>query len=286
MAEIHYSPDALNILSLFHSAEFSVFVEGDDDEEFWSQVLDLAGIKGYHIESVGGKERLGNILDSIEKDNAQVIVAADRDYSDYLDESKNNIRFVKTHGHSIENCLYCKSSLSRIISKLSRKRNKADSYLNNWEKEFLEKATELIRYDIANIRYSKGITVIGDNCCRFLSSNNSYSLNKKKIDSHINSIRNSFTVDEMQKIDEMMRSDKRSFWHIIKGHFITHSSLNIVKYVTKKISGRQVTLSVDSFYALAVDGCTACGIRCQAIQEMIDQVRSAWLSLDINIGRH
>jgi len=282
MSEVDYSPDALNVLSLFHSAKFSVFVEGDDDEEFWAQILDMAEITGYHIESVGGKNQLQLKLDQILENNAQIIVAADRDYSDYLDEHVECLRLVKTYGHSIENSLYCKISLSRVISKLSRKRRNVSTLLDEWEGDFATKSLKLIKYDIANIKYSKGLTVLGDNCCKFLTSNNARFLSEQKINRHIDAIKGSFVGEEMQNIDDMIRLDQRELWYIGKGHFLTHASLNVVKHITKMISGKKVTLSTDSFYALVVDGCATCRIKCQATQQVIEQIRGAWMSLDIN----
>ncbi len=282
MSTINYSVEALNVLSFFHSSNFSVFVEGDDDEEFWSQIFDLSEISSYHIESVGGKDQLREKVDKIVSENAQIIVATDRDYSDYVETEEQCNRLLRTYGHSIENILYCKASLSRIITKLSRKRRDISDVIDAWELDFMTKSTELLKYDIANIKYSKSLTVLGDNCCRFLSNKTSPYLCDKKITSHIDSIKGNFDNNEIETVSKMIEADQRNIWHIIKGHFITHTSINLVKSITRKISGKSVTLSSDSFYALAVDGCALCSTKCDAIHEMIAHTRDAWLSLEMN----
>lgn len=115
-AEWGYSTDAINVLDKFHEAHFILYVEGDDDETFWSSLLNRIGIRHYHIESAGGIQELKKIMRQITNDNANVIVACDGEYSILLDNLPKHDRIISTYGHSIENTMFCPFTINRNIN--------------------------------------------------------------------------------------------------------------------------------------------------------------------------
>ena len=273
-----YSAAALNVLKYFHDCDVIIFVEGDDDILFWDVISNKAGITTSKIESAGGKNELIKKMQKIINENAQIIVACDLDHSPFLENVFDHKQIVRTYGYSIENSMYCPASVLKIIRKLSRTIIKSDSCSTEWLQNFVENARRLLIYDIANHKYQKGISVLGDNCTRFLRSNRSVLLSDKKIKQFLKSIQHYFTNAEILKCEELVRKDSRELRHLIKGHFLTNVVINIVKKRVFELSRRKLTLlTTEHLYTETVDCCSNCKpSQCNELSYMVNSIKGAY----------
>lgn len=115
--------------ALFFDADLTCYVEGASDAEhgvdiaFWNTIFEaLAPRMKVHFTSRGGKPNLEALaLGVVNNDIKNVIVAMDRDFSDFRDSGiTDDYRVFYTFGYSWENDVYCKDNLTKIASCLSR----------------------------------------------------------------------------------------------------------------------------------------------------------------------
>lgn len=255
MASLEYSNEALSAKGLFYNKEITVYVEGKDDPLFWERLFHIADIEA-HIEEVGGKEELKKYFDKIIYQNADFFIATDNDNSEFMLEITEHKRIIRSYGYSIENSMYCfLNPIEKTISSFCRKNLDLSEDFNDWLKEFTEKIYDLIVLDVANNRFGKGISIFGDNCCRFLINMNSYKLCDAKLNKFIESVRNSFLDNEINEVKELINQSEKELWFMIKGHFITHSLINLIKHFIKKHTGETKNMTPDFLYAVTID-CT------------------------------
>lgn len=254
MSSLEYSTDALEAKALFYNKSFSVYVEGKDDVLFWEYLFNIAEISA-HIEDVGGDKEIKKYITNILEDNAGFIVACDNDHNDFIEPKINHPQIIRTYGYSIENSMYNFKKIQDIVSKLCRQSVDIKAIIEEWAEEFTNKVYDLIRFDIANHKFKKGIQVFGDNCVRFLKSNSSHRISSTKIQAFIESIRNQFSDEELEQVDELLKVSQKDFWFLIKGHFLTNATMNLIKALVRKQSGDCCTISLDMIYALTID-CT------------------------------
>ena len=283
-----YSTAALNVLKYFHDCDVIIFVEGDDDILFWDVISNKAGITTSKIESAGGKNELIKKMQKIINENAQIIVACDLDHAPFLDNIISHKQIVRTYGYSIENSMYCPASVLKIIKKLSRTIIKSDSCSSEWLQNFVENARRLLIYDIANHKYQKGISVLGDNCSRFLKSNKSIYLSDKKIKQFLKSIQHHFTDEEIIKCEELVRKDSRELRHLIKGHFLTNVIINIIKKRVFDLSSRKPNLfTPEHLFTETVDCCIDCNpSECDELLYMVNSMNKAYKEIQNRQQRH
>lgn len=275
MDDFNYSLDALNVINVFHSAEYMVYVEGDDDEYFWKSIFELANIKGYYIESAGGAEELNKKIHDVVNNNTKAIIAKDCDYSIYLDNKVNHPLIVETYGYSIENSLYCPITINNIISKVSRKITDVINVIDDWYSKLVTTIKDLLLLDICSIKYCKGISVLGDSCHQYLLNNKSPSLSKTKIDNKHAEIQAQFTPDQILSVEKLVRKDKRIHRYIIRGHFITLAAINLIKTLSKNITGNEHKITKDNIYVMTVGACSSCAQKCIDIKNTIRSLNGA-----------
>lgn len=270
-----YSTPALSALNEFHDCECMVFVEGKDDEIFWEMICECADlITNTKIESVGGKPQLDEHIEKILTDSAPIIVACDSDYDVLLKISVEHPQIVHTYGYSIENTMYCPSSLSRFVRKLARSRNDFTLKAQVWLDEFCNTCRPLLVYDVANKHYAKGISVLGDTCGRFLASRHAEKLSPSKIDEFVNKIRGSFSDLEIKHSQEIIANDPRPLTALVKGHFI---SLGVLNWTKKQVAKRHLTISNEHLYTGTIDSCKVCMTTgCRQLGQMCDALTAAF----------
>jgi hypothetical protein len=252
MDSLEYSKEALEAKGLFYNKKLTVYVEGQDDVLFWSYLFDIADIDA-HIEEVGGKKEIEKYITNILEDEAGFFVACDLDHSDFFDEPIVHTHIIKTYGYSIENSMYNFTSIGNIVSKLGRKQINIFEIIEKWAHDFCNNIYNLIIYDIANHKFQKGISILGNCSIPFLTSKNSHKISPKKVESFINTITHNFTKTEIDNVKDILNKSKKDFWYHIKGHFLSNAVINLIKYLVRKESGLDKSLNKDSLYALTID---------------------------------
>lgn len=254
MNSLEYSNDALDAKGLFYNKSLTVYVEGPDDVLFWDYLFKVAEVSAY-IEDVGGEQEIKKYIESILNQDAGFIVACDNDHNDFLDDKIIHPKIVRTYGYSIENSMYNFEKIEEIISKLSRQRVDVKGIIEKWAEEFSNQVYELLKYDIANHKFKKGISVFGDSCMRFLTSNTSHKLSVEKISEYIESIKEHFSLEEINEVESLLNTSEKDFWFLIKGHFLTNATMNLIKSLVRAQCGSQCAISLDMIYSLTID-CT------------------------------
>ncbi|MEA5043778.1 MAG: DUF4435 domain-containing protein [Petrimonas sp.] len=253
MAELEYSNDALAAKGLFYNKVITVYVEGKDDPLFWDNLFNLAEIEA-HIEDVGGSEELKKHLSKIIDEDADFFIATDNDNSEFLKDTINHPNIIRSYGYSIENSMYyLPSPIEKTISNFCRKKLDLSEEFDNWINDFSQSVYDLIVYDIANNRFKKGISIFGDNCYRFLKGQNSFKICSIQTNQFINSIESNFSKEEIDEVKELINQSTKDLWFLIKGHFITHALINLIKHFIKKHSGTSKSMTPDFLYSITID---------------------------------
>ncbi len=279
MDDFDYSLDALDVLSLFHDCDSILYVEGEDDICFWNSILKIADIKGYYIESVNGSKNLIPLMDKIISDGSKILVAKDKDDTLLDDGCDKHVQIVTTYGHSIENHLYCPVIINNIINSFIRSEVDLSEVINTWYSDLCEVCNGLIVFNIANNIFKKGVSIFGDNCCRFLTTKRSCKLSKANIDIFIYGIKESFFEHEITKSNDLIEMYDGNKRYLINGHFITNAIINFIKSMVRRLTNKSITLPIDNLYALTINGCSMCKNRCKEILEIVEYMKLANLAI-------
>jgi hypothetical protein len=272
MDNLEYSIEALESKGLFYDKKITVYVEGKDDPIFWRKLFNIAEVDA-HIEDVGGSKELEKYIDKLIEHNADFYIATDNDHSAFIKTSKSHKNIIKTYGYSIENSMYNINSVNNLISNLSKTELNLNEELNTWVERFSNEVFDLIIYDIANHKFNKGISVFGDNCFPFLQGQKSHKICAKKTSTFIKKISDSFTEDEIEEVTKLVKTSKKEFWFLIKGHFLTNAISNLIKNkIRKHTSMGSISLSHDFLYAFTVD-CTQDWQHKIDIKLVIDEIK-------------
>jgi hypothetical protein len=184
----------------------------------------------------------------------------DRDHREIIEGLQISDKIVYTYGYSIENSIYCTCNLSRIAQRLYRTDNDIEKEIEIWAKDFIEKAYGLIVLDCLNARYPKGMKIFGDTCHKFLLHEKSAFLSSEKIDLFYNEVVEEWDDIQIDDISERIKRTNKSLWYHIKGHFLTNAVINLLKNEAARMMDLPniSSLSLDSLYALSIDGCYLC----------------------------
>lgn len=279
-----HSDQAISIIHRFYNKKFMVYVEGPDDIPFWDDKFSAEiPSSNYEIENVNGKENLDAYIVGVLSGNIKnVIIACDEDYGIYQGGNcKTHPQIVRTYGYSIENSMFCPYRISAYIRVLARNRVDYTSEVNDWYDVFCKSAKRLLPYDILNsTMHCSPYPCFGDNCCRFLKSNESASLDDNKIDEWITRISTTFPEDKVISMIGVIDNDNRSLRYVIKGHFLTNAVINLIKRKVHEATSQHITLSNDAIYAQFVNCKRVCGGECEDRKYLSFQIKKAIESLN------
>ncbi|EFI4425391.1 DUF4435 domain-containing protein [Escherichia coli] len=249
MDDFHYSAEAENVMNLFYQAEAMVYVEGPDDICFWEIIFNKASSLKVEIKDVGGCEELKKYIDRVTDEDLQIIIACDADFTTFENEENADSRIVKTYGHSIENTFIDKTGIYKAIKTLGKLPQKImnDVNVDSWTEDFYTKMEPLIKLDIYNHIYRKGISVIGDSADRFMKSRKSNEICEQKITSCKNTIIEKLGV-EPDNIDSSFKSKSIEYRKWLRGHFLFSAVHRYISTTAEK-NGKKVSLSYESLYS-------------------------------------
>lgn len=249
MANLDYSTEARNILNRFHGVEKVVYVEGEDDISFWEFLFEkLAGII-VKAEEVGGKEKLKPRIDEIKNGRASFFVAIDSDF-DWLNNDNSHPQIYSTCGYSIENSMISDESLQTLIGHVAKvsKHQVSKEKCREWLSSVEQKVQSLVIADAANRHQDAGVTVVPNNCNRFLVSDKSSQLSTQKISRHIQSL----TIDISQEFREIFLDQMNlrglRWIDVLRGHFLISAAFNFVKEYVAELKS-EVSISRGMLFA-------------------------------------
>lgn len=260
-SNLSYSLEALRVKSLFYGKRAMVYVEGDEDLNFWEPYFDK---NIFHIENVGGSSNLIPYIDKLNNGEDSFIVACDADYSSFKqDNTIKSDLIVTTYGHSIENMMYCPSNLNAAVRKLSKSLKESTVTIEAWYEKFVFTAHPLLLREICNQIYKPQETkvqVFGDNCARFCKQKPCYELDEGLIDKFCNENQENFPNEVLSRIDTAIKEDGRAERQLIKGHFLTYAVRNLVCFLAESTNSTKTKCNISNgyLYALTVH-CEDCG---------------------------
>lgn len=257
MDSLEYSTAALEAKALFYNKKAILYVEGIDDPLFWHYFTNRLELD-LHIEDVGGGGNIDKIVNKIIDENANIYVAIDRDYIDYLEEEDRNKyindKILLTYGHSIENTLYNPLILNEVIKNYVKKTDllEVDNIISIYQ-SFENNSKDLLIYDILSNKLDSNVSVLGDSCMRHLKSNKSIEICTNKVTQYINSLGLNFNENYLTNISSKIDASNLSIYQIIKGHFLTSFIINIIRLYVKQIRDKEITINTDNLYSLVID---------------------------------
>ena len=250
MVYFSYSNEAVNVLNLFYQKHYMVYVEGRDDVCFWEMIFKKTSTIKVEIQDVGGCEELIPYIKKIHAGEIDAIVACDMDLNIFDDKYNEHNRVIRTNKYSIENSMINERTITNIIKMLGRYSEKEIKKINidNWMIDTYDKVTPLIKMDIGNYLFSKGLSIVGDNADRFMTSKKSYILSSEKIQEHIEKLEINLSEAEKDKLAKKIKCSDSSLSSWLRGHFLFSATLRFICYVLEN-DGRKISLSNDGFYS-------------------------------------
>ena len=86
-----------------------------------------------------------------------------------------------------------------------------------------------------------------------MKNNHSHQICNTKLNEFIVSVKDQFTEAEIAEVKNLINQSEKDLWFMIKGHFITHALINLVKHSVKKHSGDSKSMTPDFLYSITVD---------------------------------
>lgn len=254
MNDWNYSNDALNVLSAFYEANKMLYVEGDDDVVFWELILEKFEVNGLKVQSVDGVNELKKYIEKINNNEIDDIAARDLDFS-VLDENWEDVpNVIVTYAHSIENTLLCSKTVHKVIRSYGRFKSSDVNEVDcaTWLSVFYETFENLVLYDAANELKNEGISILGNNCSKFMINEKSHNIGKTKIDSFIaqNKLDEMF-LDFIDELKLLIIHAGREASDFMRGHFLFSGILKFINYKIKSLSSSK-SISNDALFSNAI----------------------------------
>ncbi|ATY81950.1 hypothetical protein CVS42_14640 [Aeromonas veronii] len=250
MPEFSYSLEAESVKSLFYNADCMVYVEGIDDIPFWDFMFKKFSTLSVEVEEVGSCTALRPYMDSIADGSLNAIVACDNDLSCFDIDRIEHPNIIRTYGYSIENTLISPHNLLKVIKVIARlpaqklPRNETTEWLEN----FHSMTKNLVKMEIHNKISGLGISVVGDNSTRFMTSKTSCSLCEEKITIYESEILSRMHNYCSQGVDRALAVKGKTTKQLTNGHFLFSGTARFLTSVAKKNS-LKTSLSYDSIFS-------------------------------------
>lgn len=251
MSEFEYSIEALNVKSSFYKSTSIIYVEGEDDLMFWSEIFSRISNFDFHVEALGGSEELDKYIKKISDGELLAIAARDSDYTEFSNAKVQNTRVIYTFGYSVENSLYTRDSIFALTKIWCKAPALSNVDCDEWFLQFAEALQELLVADIANATSKSGLKVMHDSCTQFMQGKYSSSPCCKKIGSKVQEVSSALPKSEVDKIVNLLGKDHEKIIFAMRGHFLASA---VSKFICAKAqsAGKKISVSHDALYSGAI----------------------------------
>lgn len=248
MADLEYSSEALNARNEFLGIKTVIYVEGDDDVLFWTEIFSEVADDKFEVEPMGGSMQLDNRIKEIESGKIKAIAARDSDFLKILQKSTKHPRVLYTHSYSIENSLYVTDSILELTKSFCKNNKVQKSECEEWLTTLAKNIAPLVHIDIANEHSLSGQPTIGDNCARFMQGNTVCS---SKVSNFVDEASKKIPLDSIKIYKNKIGADCLPVINNIRGHFLATA---VHKYIVQRAKefGKKVSISYESLYSSAI----------------------------------
>jgi hypothetical protein len=226
-------------------------VEGEDDVPFWQAIFEELSGATVEVLPVFGATEVEKKITEITSSNLTVLAARDSDYLRLQGAHVNDPRILYTLGYSIENCLYSPATLKEISFIWCRGRAKKQANEDGWLDNLLDKLRDLVAYDLANNLFQKGLSVIPDNCTKFMRGQNSAELDSAKLERYLEELSTKISSVELDYARNLINNSGIHMRRVIRGHFLASLAQKHIAENLKQ-SGRGQNISFEAVYASAI----------------------------------
>lgn len=253
MADFEYSLDALNVKSAFYRARAMVYVEGEDEDDllFWEEIFSKEPGFSVEIEAVNGSSELDKYIAQIKDGHLKAIAARDADFLRFTGENIDSPRVIYTHGYSMENTVYTANLIHQLARSWCKSKLVTEARCTQWLNELEGSFELLIVLDIANAVSNSGISVLSDNCTRFMTNQVSATPCHKKIDAYIKQVEIALPKNAIDLGNDAVQSSWPTKLEYLRGHLLATAVIKFILQIAQSI-GKKVNISMDSLYAAAI----------------------------------
>lgn len=246
---LSHSDAAVDILSAFYGVKHVIYVEGPDDEAFWSHVITHTGLESFKIKVAGGSAEIDKYTQAIINSDSDIVVCRDQDYLGFTADILLHPRIIYTYGHSIENSLYCANAIASLIADYCRTAVTDVADVEIWQSRLELEFNDILVYDVAKYLFKPGIgTILSDNCIQFLKGGRSADADPVKLSNYIQFKKNLFSQEQIEEARLKVSQDKRNVWFKIRGHFLTHAVMKHIKHSVHRGCKKDITMSHDNLF--------------------------------------
>jgi Protein of unknown function (DUF4435) len=276
MTDLSYSNDALNVRSAFFGAKAIVYVEGDDDVLFWQEVFSRVTDEPFEVEALGGAPALDEYIVKIACGQLQGIAARDSDFLPILRGCSPSPKVVYTFGYSIENSLYISNTITQLVRLWCKSPKVPAAACAEWLRHLALTVSPLVHLDAANAISGSGVATIGDNCSRYMTTADSFTVCPSKVAMMVTTITQKIPPNAIATARKNVGAKPEEIMAHIRGHFLASA---VHRYIVKnaKSFGKKVSISADSLYAAAIGQFANClDSEHPHRSHYLESARSAW----------
>ena len=242
MGDFVYSSGALNVLERFHRVDVVVHVEGEDDVVFWSQIFELFSELKAEFISVGSCSELDRRIALIESGAMRGIAARDCDYLRIREALSCHPRVLYTYGYSIENTLYCLTSIKSMLRVACKSHVDMTEECMEWIFCFSSEFFEIFKLDVASELGACGLAVLGDNCSRYMESESSPKPSPEKIKSKRLDVALRIPEAVVRAVDELVVGEEVTLPRWLRGHFLASGVQKFISQRARRL-GRKASVA-------------------------------------------
>jgi hypothetical protein len=252
MDSLEYSAEARNVLNLFYSVDKILYVEGEDDVNFWEVVFNAVGGPSVEIQEAGGKPQLCERMEEVRSGVGDYLVAIDADF-DFFDQIEECPRIMRTYGYSIENTIVTGQIINRLVCSVAKvpRRSFPLEVCVDWLKKIEMDLQNLIIFDIVNRVDGLGHVVVVDNCDRFMKGRKSKEVCAERVGGYLRTLPFSVSEERELVVKSRLAELSRGWLDVLRGHFLMSLVQRYVKSSVARLRS-EVSISREMFFGTLV----------------------------------
>jgi len=252
VSDIEYSGDAVAVLGDFYDAEFVVFVEGDDDVDFWEIVFSKVADVKVSVQEKGGCGEIDRYAQRVIDEGLDVIICRDSDYLCFSGGKIFHKKIIYTPCHSIEASIFCPEIIARSLRRLCKGDPVNIDDIWGWVSDVVYDLSDMVAAEVVSQTFDLGEVALGSNVGRFTCHGDLSKVDAVTVQARALSIANKceeLDMNSFRALSAVFSNKENYIW--VRGHFWEKLVLHYVLSVIEAM-GRKVPLSMAALRSLAL----------------------------------